>query len=57
MDEEIPKTVEGVTAEQLSGVLRVDSYFAPQVLPRIKFVVRVADTEVHLHNSTPSFTR
>ncbi|KAG6459378.1 hypothetical protein O3G_MSEX011352 [Manduca sexta] len=43
----------GVTAEQLSGVLRVDSYFAPRLLPRTRLVVRVAFLEVHAHNSLP----
>ncbi|XP_075990406.1 vacuolar protein sorting 13B isoform X2 [Anticarsia gemmatalis] len=41
------------TAEQLSGVLRVDSYFAPRLLPRTKLIVRVQETELHLYNSLP----
>ncbi|XP_022832298.1 uncharacterized protein LOC111360569 [Spodoptera litura] len=50
------KSVSGVSAEQLSGVLRVDSYFAPRLLPRTKAVLRVANFNLHLHNSLPSLT-
>ncbi|KAJ0183610.1 hypothetical protein K1T71_000033 [Dendrolimus kikuchii] len=43
----------GVTAEQLSGVLRVDSYFTPRQLPLTRVVLRVAALEIHAHNSIP----
>lgn len=51
------KSTAEVTAEQLSGALRVDSYFAPCLLPRTTAVVRLANLNVHLHNSLPAFTR
>ncbi|KAJ8737284.1 hypothetical protein PYW07_000555 [Mythimna separata] len=50
------KASSDVTAEQLSGVLRVDSYFAPRLLPRTKALVRVSNLHIHLHNSLPAFT-
>ncbi|XP_037868646.1 uncharacterized protein LOC101746464 isoform X2 [Bombyx mori] len=46
----------GVTAEQLSGVIRVDSYFAPRLLPNTRLFVRAANIEVHFHNSLPYLT-
>ncbi|KAM3969019.1 vacuolar protein sorting 13B [Aphomia sociella] len=42
-----------VTAEQLSGVLRVDSYFAPRLLPHAKLSLRVVAFEFNAHNSLP----
>ncbi|XP_059059916.1 intermembrane lipid transfer protein VPS13B [Achroia grisella] len=44
------------TAEQLSGVLRVDSYFAPRLLPQAKLSLRVVAFELNLHNSLPALT-
>ncbi|XP_052752571.1 intermembrane lipid transfer protein VPS13B isoform X4 [Galleria mellonella] len=46
----------GVTAEQLSGVLRVDSYFAPRLLPRAKLSLRMVAFELNAHNSLPALT-
>ncbi|XP_045784582.1 vacuolar protein sorting-associated protein 13B [Maniola jurtina] len=39
-----------VTAEQLSGVLRVDSYFAPRHMPRARIALRLTALELHAHN-------
>ncbi|XP_026331803.1 uncharacterized protein LOC113239151 isoform X1 [Hyposmocoma kahamanoa] len=46
-----------VTAEMLSGVLRVDSYFSPRLLPRIRVTMRLSSMLVHAHNSLPTFDR
>lgn len=46
-----------VTAEMLSGVLRVDSYFSPRLLPRIRVTVRLDTMLVHFHNSLPKLKR
>ncbi|XP_049885072.1 intermembrane lipid transfer protein VPS13B isoform X3 [Pectinophora gossypiella] len=42
-----------VCAEQLSGILRVDSYFAPKLTPRVNCSLRFAALEIHVHNSEP----
>nr|XP_034839520.1 vacuolar protein sorting-associated protein 13B [Maniola hyperantus] len=42
-----------VTAEQLSGVLRVDSYFAPRHMPRVRLALRLTALELHAHNELP----
>ncbi|CAH0578321.1 unnamed protein product [Chrysodeixis includens] len=47
------KPVNDVTAEHLSGVLRVDSYFAPRLLPRTRIITRLAHLQIHLHNTLP----
>ncbi|CAG9558247.1 unnamed protein product [Danaus chrysippus] len=39
-----------VSAEQVSGALRVDSYFAPRLLPRARLALRLAGVEIHVHN-------
>ncbi|XP_053623621.1 uncharacterized protein Vps13B [Plodia interpunctella] len=52
----VPIPESGVTAEQLSGVLRVDSYFAPRMLPRVRVALRLVYLEVNLHNSLPNIT-
>nr|XP_049694087.1 intermembrane lipid transfer protein VPS13B isoform X1 [Helicoverpa armigera]XP_049694095.1 intermembrane lipid transfer protein VPS13B isoform X1 [Helicoverpa armigera] len=46
----------GVSAEELLGVLRVDSYFAPRLLPRITVALRLARLQVHAHNSLPDIS-
>ncbi|CAH0716660.1 unnamed protein product, partial [Brenthis ino] len=46
-----------VTAEQLSGVLRVDSYFAPRLMPRARLALRMAVLEIHAHNSLPVLSK
>lgn len=51
------QSVPQVSAQELSGVLRVDSYFAPCLLPRVRLTVRMASLDVHMHNSLPSFSR
>ncbi|KAL0902781.1 hypothetical protein ABMA27_000580 [Loxostege sticticalis] len=42
-----------VTAEQLSCAVRVDSYFAPHALPKLRLSVRLAAFELHAHNALP----
>ncbi|XP_028176967.1 uncharacterized protein LOC114364842 [Ostrinia furnacalis] len=42
-----------VSAEQLSCAVRVDSYFAPRALPRLRVAARLATLELHAHNSLP----
>ncbi|XP_060809400.1 uncharacterized protein LOC106130565 isoform X3 [Amyelois transitella] len=52
----VPTPESGVTAEQLSGVLRVDSYFAPRMLPRLRLALRFVSLDVNLHNSLPKLS-
>lgn len=47
----------GVTAEQLSGVVRVDSCFSPRMAPRVRLVTRLASLLVHVNNDLPPVTR
>ncbi|KAL4717819.1 hypothetical protein ACJJTC_000968 [Scirpophaga incertulas] len=51
---ECPISNTTVTAEQLSGAIRIDSYFAPKALPRIQVATRMVGFELNLHNSLPS---
>ncbi|XP_041987845.1 vacuolar protein sorting-associated protein 13B isoform X2 [Aricia agestis] len=46
-----------VTAEQLSGVLRIDSYFATRLLPSAHVAVRFAEFEVNAYNNLPKLSR
>ncbi|CAG4977886.1 unnamed protein product [Colias eurytheme] len=46
-----------ITGEQLSGVLRVDSYFAPKLLPRFRLALRMACLEFNVHNALPKIDR
>ncbi|KAI8430532.1 hypothetical protein MSG28_000769 [Choristoneura fumiferana] len=47
---------DAVSAEQLWSALRVDSYFAPRLLPRVRVALRCTELELHLHNSLPNLT-
>ncbi|XP_068617900.1 intermembrane lipid transfer protein VPS13B isoform X2 [Battus philenor] len=42
-----------LSAEQLWGILRVDSYFAPRLLPAVRFAIRFAALTCYLHNDLP----
>ncbi|XP_038216589.1 uncharacterized protein LOC119835687 [Zerene cesonia] len=46
-----------ISGEQLSGVLRVDSYFAPRLLPRFRLALRLACFEFNVHNALPKIAR
>ncbi|CAH2207647.1 jg5671, partial [Pararge aegeria aegeria] len=46
-----------VTAEELSGILRVDSYFAPRHMPRARVALRFVSLELVAHNELPSQSR
>ncbi|VVC87784.1 unnamed protein product [Leptidea sinapis] len=46
-----------ISAEQLSAALRVDSYFAPRSLPRLRVGVRLVNLDINVHNALPKLTR
>ncbi|XP_063394354.1 intermembrane lipid transfer protein VPS13B [Cydia fagiglandana] len=46
-----------VSAEQLSSALRVDSYFSPRSVARVRVALRCTELELHAHNSLPSLSR
>ncbi|XP_061707410.1 intermembrane lipid transfer protein VPS13B isoform X2 [Cydia pomonella] len=46
-----------VSAEQLSSALRVDSYFSPRSVPRVRAALRCTEFELYAHNSLPSLSR
>ncbi|XP_045489894.1 vacuolar protein sorting-associated protein 13B isoform X1 [Pieris rapae] len=46
-----------VTGQHLFGVLRVDSTFAPRVLPRLKLALKLSCFELNVHNSMPIINR
>ncbi|XP_063545729.1 uncharacterized protein LOC134753720 [Cydia strobilella] len=46
-----------VSAEQLSSALRVDSYFSPRSVARVRAALRCTELELHAHNSLPSLYR
>ncbi|CAH2103450.1 unnamed protein product [Euphydryas editha] len=46
-----------VSAEQLSGILRVDSYFAPRFLPRARIALRIVAMDIHTHNDLPQIPK
>ncbi|XP_063374098.1 intermembrane lipid transfer protein VPS13B [Cydia amplana] len=46
-----------VSAEQLSSALRVDSYFSPRSVARVRTALRCTELELHAHNSLPSLSR
>ncbi|RVE51489.1 hypothetical protein evm_003890 [Chilo suppressalis] len=50
---DIPLSPVAVTAEQLCGAVRVDSYFAPRALPRVTLCARAAGLQLHAHNALP----
>ncbi|XP_050683023.1 uncharacterized protein LOC126978332 [Leptidea sinapis] len=45
-----------ISAEQLSAALRVDSYFAPRSLPRLRVGVRLVNLDINVHNALPKLT-
>ncbi|XP_013142063.1 PREDICTED: uncharacterized protein LOC106106079, partial [Papilio polytes] len=49
-------SVEGgeLTSEQLWGSMRVDSYFAPRLLPPTRVAMRLAALNIYLHNDMPT---
>ncbi|XP_048004674.1 vacuolar protein sorting-associated protein 13B-like [Leguminivora glycinivorella] len=46
-----------VSAEQLSSALRVDSYFSPRSVPRVRAALRCTQLEIHVHNALPTLSR
>ncbi|XP_064076371.1 intermembrane lipid transfer protein VPS13B [Vanessa tameamea] len=51
------KRTYNVTADQMSEVLRVDSYFGPLFLPRNRVAVRLSAMEIHAHNDNTIIPR
>ncbi|KAG7312970.1 hypothetical protein JYU34_000041, partial [Plutella xylostella] len=51
-----PRPVSTSTAEQLSSAVRVDSYFAPALLPTARAAVRFTSLEAYAHNTLPKLT-
>lgn len=49
-------SIEGgeLTSEQLWGSMRVDSYFAPRLLPPTRVAMRLAALNIYLHNDMPT---
>ncbi|CAK1554618.1 unnamed protein product [Leptosia nina] len=46
-----------ITGQHLFGVLRMDSTFAPRLLPRLSLAVKISCLELNVHNTMPTINR